>query len=79
MFLPDPQFARTDVLRVFNHAQTFLFLGAAIITVAILAARRIQQSILPSTFPMTGSFRIAARYLPMTSVARRLLRFCSCG
>jgi sigma-B regulation protein RsbU (phosphoserine phosphatase) len=37
MFLPDPQFARSDVLRVFNHAQVFLFLGSAIITVGLLA------------------------------------------
>ncbi len=32
-------------------------------------ARRIQLSILPSTFPASTSFRVAARYLPMTSVA----------
>jgi sigma-B regulation protein RsbU (phosphoserine phosphatase) len=38
MFLPDPQFARSDVLRVFNHAQVYLFLGAAITTVGIVAA-----------------------------------------
>jgi sigma-B regulation protein RsbU (phosphoserine phosphatase) len=38
MFLPDPQFARSDVLRVFNHAQVYLFLGSAIITVGLLAA-----------------------------------------
>jgi sigma-B regulation protein RsbU (phosphoserine phosphatase) len=38
MFLPDPQFARSDVLRVFNHAQIYLFLGSAIITVGLLAA-----------------------------------------
>jgi sigma-B regulation protein RsbU (phosphoserine phosphatase) len=38
MFLPDPQFARSDVLRVFNHAQVFLFLGSAIITIGVLAA-----------------------------------------
>jgi len=38
MFLPDPQFARSDVLRIFNHAQVFLFLGAAITTVGIVSA-----------------------------------------
>ncbi len=38
MLLPDPQFARSEILRVFNHAQVYLFLGAAIITVGILAA-----------------------------------------
>jgi phosphoserine phosphatase RsbU/P len=38
MLLPDPQFARSDVLRVFNHAQVYLFLGAAIFTVGVLAA-----------------------------------------
>src|ERR1700704_83993 len=38
MFLPDPQFARSEVLRVFNHAQIYLFLGSAIITVGLLAA-----------------------------------------
>jgi sigma-B regulation protein RsbU (phosphoserine phosphatase) len=34
---PDPQFARSEVLRVFNHAQIYLFLGAAITTVGLLA------------------------------------------
>src|ERR1700760_4462824 len=38
MFLPDPQFARSEVFRAFNHAQIYLFLGAAIITVGLLAA-----------------------------------------
>lgn len=32
-------------------------------------ARRIQLSILPNEFPTSVSFRVAARYLPMTSVA----------
>lgn len=32
-------------------------------------AQRIQRSILPSAFPVSRSFRVAARYLPMTSVA----------
>jgi sigma-B regulation protein RsbU (phosphoserine phosphatase) len=32
-------------------------------------ARRIQLSILPSAFPASTNFRVAARYLPMTSVA----------
>lgn len=32
-------------------------------------ARRIQLSILPNEFPASASFRVAARYLPMTSVA----------
>jgi sigma-B regulation protein RsbU (phosphoserine phosphatase) len=32
-------------------------------------ARRIQLSILPAGFPSSGSFRVAARYVPMTSVA----------
>jgi serine phosphatase RsbU (regulator of sigma subunit) len=32
-------------------------------------ARQIQLSILPASFPDSTSFRIAARYLPMTSVA----------
>jgi len=35
--LPDPQFARSEVLRVFNHAQIYLFLGASIITVGLLS------------------------------------------
>jgi phosphoserine phosphatase RsbU/P len=38
MSLPDPQFARSEVLRVFNHAQIYLFLGASIMTVGILSA-----------------------------------------
>jgi sigma-B regulation protein RsbU (phosphoserine phosphatase) len=32
-------------------------------------ARRIQLSILPSEFPVSRNFRVAARYVPMTSVA----------
>jgi sigma-B regulation protein RsbU (phosphoserine phosphatase) len=32
-------------------------------------ARRIQLSILPGKFPDSASFRVAARYVPMTSVA----------
>ncbi|HXJ90261.1 MAG TPA: PP2C family protein-serine/threonine phosphatase [Candidatus Binatia bacterium] len=32
-------------------------------------ARRIQLSILPAEFPASGTFQIAARYIPMTSVA----------
>jgi len=32
-------------------------------------ARRIQQSILPPEFPRSGKFHVAARYVPMTSVA----------
>jgi sigma-B regulation protein RsbU (phosphoserine phosphatase) len=32
-------------------------------------ARRIQLSILPAEFPGSGKFRVAARYVPMTSVA----------
>ncbi len=38
MLLPDPQFARSDILRIFNHAQIYLFLGASIITVGVLSA-----------------------------------------
>src|SRR5882724_8031522 len=38
MYFPEPQFARSDVLRIFNHAQIYLFLGSAIITVGLLAA-----------------------------------------
>jgi sigma-B regulation protein RsbU (phosphoserine phosphatase) len=32
-------------------------------------ARRIQLSILPAQFPQSANFRVAARYVPMTSVA----------
>ena len=32
-------------------------------------ARRIQLSILPESFPSSGTFKVAARYVPMTSVA----------
>ncbi len=42
-------------------------------------ARQIQLSILPSSFPQSGSFRIAARYLPMTSVAGDLYDFFVAG
>src|SRR5882757_4045208 len=34
----DPQFARSEILRIFNHAQIYLFLGSAIITIGLLAA-----------------------------------------
>jgi phosphoserine phosphatase RsbU/P len=38
-------------------------------------ARRIQLSILPSSFPASQSFRVAAKYVPMTSVAGDLYDF----
>ena len=38
-------------------------------------ARRIQLSILPSAFPPSLSFRVAAKYVPMTSVAGDLYDF----
>jgi len=38
VYIPDPQFAGSDVLRVFNHAQIYLFLGSAITTAGLLAA-----------------------------------------
>jgi sigma-B regulation protein RsbU (phosphoserine phosphatase) len=38
-------------------------------------ARRIQLSILPEAFPASTDFRIAARYVPMTSVAGDLYDF----
>jgi phosphoserine phosphatase RsbU/P len=34
----DPQFTRSEVLRVFFHAQIYLFLGSAIATIGVLAA-----------------------------------------
>ncbi len=34
----DPQFKRSYVLQVFNHAQIYLFLGAAITTIGLLSA-----------------------------------------
>jgi len=38
-------------------------------------ARRIQLSILPASFPASRSFRVAAKYVPMTSVAGDLYDF----
>jgi sigma-B regulation protein RsbU (phosphoserine phosphatase) len=38
-------------------------------------ARRIQLSILPSSFPSSQSFQVAAKYVPMTSVAGDLYDF----
>ena len=38
-------------------------------------ARRIQLSILPASFPQSRSFEIAAKYVPMTSVAGDLYEF----
>jgi sigma-B regulation protein RsbU (phosphoserine phosphatase) len=42
-------------------------------------ARRMQLSILPSAFPASTTFRVAARYLPMTSVAGDLYDFLVAG
>jgi len=42
-------------------------------------ARRIQLSILPPSFPVSASFRVAARYLPMTSVAGDFYDFLVAG
>lgn len=38
MLAPDPQFARSEILRAFNHDQIYLFLGVAIMTVGLLSA-----------------------------------------
>ena len=37
MLAADPQFARTDILRIFNHDQIYLCLGVAIMTVGFLS------------------------------------------
>jgi sigma-B regulation protein RsbU (phosphoserine phosphatase) len=37
MILPDPQFARSVFLRIFNQSQVFLLVGAAITTVGLIA------------------------------------------
>lgn len=42
-------------------------------------ARRIQLSILPADFPDSAHFRVAARYVPMTSVAGDLYDFLVAG
>jgi sigma-B regulation protein RsbU (phosphoserine phosphatase) len=42
-------------------------------------ARRIQLSILPGAFPPSADFRVAARYVPMTSVAGDLYDFLVSG
>ncbi len=42
-------------------------------------ARRIQLSILPPPFPERGSFSVAARYLPMTTVAGDFYDFLATG
>jgi sigma-B regulation protein RsbU (phosphoserine phosphatase) len=42
-------------------------------------ARRIQLSILPGAFPESPSFRVAARYVPMSSVAGDLYDFLVAG
>jgi sigma-B regulation protein RsbU (phosphoserine phosphatase) len=38
MLIEDPEFARSEVLRVFDHAEIYLFLGVAITTIGLLAA-----------------------------------------
>ena len=42
-------------------------------------ARRIQLSLLPGSFPESADFRVAARYVPMTSVAGDLYDFVVAG
>jgi sigma-B regulation protein RsbU (phosphoserine phosphatase) len=42
-------------------------------------ARRIQLSLLPESFPESADFRVAARYVPMTSVAGDLYDFVVTG
>ena len=42
-------------------------------------ARRIQLSLLPGAFPESAEFRVAARYVPMTSVAGDLYDFVIAG
>jgi sigma-B regulation protein RsbU (phosphoserine phosphatase) len=42
-------------------------------------ARRIQLSILPGAFPESANFHVAARYVPMTSVAGDLYEFTATG
>ncbi len=42
-------------------------------------ARRIQLSLLPAAFPESADFRVAARYVPMTSVAGDLYDFLAAG
>ncbi len=42
-------------------------------------ARRIQLSILPGAFPASSDFRVAARYVPMTSVAGDFYDFLAAG
>jgi sigma-B regulation protein RsbU (phosphoserine phosphatase) len=37
MVIDDPQFPRTEILRIFNHAELYLFLGVAITTIGLLA------------------------------------------
>ena len=34
----DPQFPRSEILQVFNHAQIYLLLGAVITAIGLLAA-----------------------------------------
>ncbi|MGA3047776.1 MAG: PP2C family protein-serine/threonine phosphatase [Terracidiphilus sp.] len=45
----------------------------------LVLARRIQLSILPGAFPASTGFRVAARYVPMTSVAGDLYDFLVTG
>jgi len=38
MLLADPQFARSVILQIFNRSQIYLFVGASITTIGLLAA-----------------------------------------
>ena len=75
MIVPDPQFARSVFLRVFNQSQVFLLVGAAITTVGLLAGgfsllrRRLDPLLLWfATFAGLYGVHIVVEYQPLWSL-----------
>jgi phosphoserine phosphatase RsbU/P len=75
MIVPDPQFARSVFLRVFNQSQVFLLVGAAITTVGLLAGgfsllrRRLDPLLLWfATFAGLYGVHMVVEYQPLWSL-----------
>ena len=73
--MPDPQFARSVFLRVFNQSQVFLLVGAAITTVGLLAGgfsllrRRLDPLLLWfATFAGLYGVHMVVEYQPLWSL-----------
>lgn len=74
----DPQFARSEVLRIFNHAEVYLLLGAGITTVGVLAGtfcllrRRFDRLLLWfALFAILYGVRLVMDYQPLWGLQLR--------